>query len=114
MITCKNKTTGRRNIKRQENNTDKKQNTRTSKKEVIFTGKITLEAKSRGKRENLPMLLTELEDMKPVMAMAWPRDFNWTRRHIKKRTKITNQPKEVKIITNLKKLFKTNRTIKET
>ena len=114
MITCKNKTTGRRNIKRQENNTDKRQNTRTLKKEAIFTGKITLEAKNRGKRKNLPMLLTEREDMKPLTAMAWPRYFNWTIRHIKKRTKITNQLKEVKIITKFKKLFKTNQTIKET
>ena len=75
--------------------------------------KVTVEAK-RGFRKSLPKLFTNPEDIQPSLGMDWLREIDWTIRDVEKRTTITDQLEMNKIITNFEKLFKRNRTIKNT
>ena len=80
---------------------------------VKFTGKTTVEAESEGIRKNF-FMLTEREDIKPLLGMDWPGNFNCTMRHIGKTATLTNQSETDETFTKFQKLFKTNRTIKDT
>ena len=84
------------------------------KNEVNFVGKITVQAESRGNRKNLSMLITEREDIKTLLGMDWLRQFNSMMRNIQSTTTITDQSEKDKEGTNFEKLFKTNRTTKDT
>ena len=81
--------------------------------EVKFAGKITVEAESRGNRKNLIILITESEDIKPLLGIDCPQEINWTVRKIESTTMTTDQSKKDKIIAKFDKLFKTNRTSKD-
>ena len=59
-------------------------------------------------RKNISMLVTEREDIKPLLGMDWLREFNWTIRHIKKTTTTSEQSEKYKIFTHIEKFFKTN------
>ena len=59
------------------------------------------------------MLITEPEDIKPLLGTDWLREINWTIRHIEKTTTPTDQSEKDEIITQFKKLFKTNQAIKD-
>ena len=48
-----------------------------NKNEVKLTGKITVESKSRGIRNYLPMLVTKREDIKPLLGME-PENYHKT------------------------------------
>ena len=78
------------------------------KNEVNFTGKIAVGAESRGIRKNVPILITEGEDIKSLLGMNWPLEFIWTIRHIEKTMTITYQSEMDNIFTDFEKLFKTN------
>ena len=84
-----------------------------NKNEVKFTGQITVEAEGRGIRKNLPMLITEGEDIKPLIGMDWLREFNWTTGNIESTRTLNNQSEKDKIITKFEKRLKTNPTIKD-
>ena len=60
------------------------------------------------------MLITEREDIKPLLGMGWLRELNWTMRHIEKPTTPTDQSERNKIITPFEKLVQTNSTNKVT
>ena len=80
---------------------------------VKFVGRITIEAKSRGIKFNLPRLITEREDIKPLLDMDWLRDFNWTLRNSETTTTITNHSEKDKKITDFEKIFKTNPMVRD-
>ena len=71
-----------------------------SKNEVKFLGKITVEADNKGIRK-MHMLVSEREDMKPLHAMDWRPEFNWTIRNFERATSGTDQL-ENKILNILK------------
>ena len=58
------------------------------------------------------MLITQREDINPLLGMAWLRSINWTIGKIESAT-ITDQSEKDKKFTNFWKLFKTNRTKKK-
>ena len=60
------------------------------------------------------MLITERDDIKPLLGMHWLREFNWTIRHIEKTTTLADYPGRGETVRQFKKLFKTKRTIKDT
>ena len=84
-----------------------------NKNEVKFAGKITVEAESRRNRKNLTILITEREDIKPLLGMDWLRQLNGWIRNIESTTTTIDQSEDKKI-ANFGKLFKTNRTIEDT
>ena len=57
------------------------------------------------------MLITERQDIKPLLGMDWMREFNWTIRNIQNTT-LTDQSEKEK--THFEKPFETNRTCKDT
>ena len=60
------------------------------------------------------MLITEQEDIKPLIGMDWLREFNWTTRSIEGTTTTSDQSEKEKINTNFEKFFKKNQTVNET
>ena len=79
---------------------------------VKFAGRIAIEAKSRGIKFNLPRLITEREDIKPLLDIDWLRDFNWTLRNSETTTTITNHSEKAEKNTGFEKIFKTNPMVK--
>ena len=75
---------------------------------------ITVEAPSQGIRINLSMLITSREDIIPLLGMDWLRRINLTIRHVKMTTTLIDQSERDEVITQFEKLFKRNRTIKDT
>ena len=83
-----------------------------NKNEVAFTRKITVEAESNRIKKNLSLLITERENIKPLLGMEWQREFNRTIRHIEKSTTPTDQSERDEKFTEFEKMFETNQTIK--
>ena len=79
-----------------------------------FAGKFTVEAKSKGIKKNVTMLITKREDVKPLLGKDWLRRFTWAIRNIKTTTTTTEQSEKDKIVKNFQEFSKTNRTIKDT
>ena len=78
--------------------------------EVEFAEKTRVEAERRGIRKNLPMLITEWEDIKPSLGMDWLREFMRAIPNIQATTTITDQSEEGEINTSFEKPLKTNGT----
>ena len=85
-----------------------------NKNEVKFRERITVEAKSKEIIKNLSKLNTEREHIKPSLGMECLREFNSTKRHIEKTTKLTDQTERDKVIAKFETNFKTNRSIDDT
>ena len=83
------------------------------KNEVKFAGIVTVEAKSRGTRNNLTMLFTERDDINRYSVWIGFENFVWTMQIIERTTETTIQSETDRIFTNVEKLFKTNRTIQD-
>ena len=82
--------------------------------EPKLTGKIRVKTEKKRMRTNLSKLITAREHIKPLLCMHWLREFNWTIRHIEKTTTPTDQTERDEIITQIQKLFKRSRTIRDT
>ena len=78
---------------------------RLIKSEVKLAGKVTVEAESEKVRKNLTMLITEREDIKPLLGMDWLGELNGTTRNIERSTTITDQSEIEKLFTNFEKFF---------
>ena len=76
-----------------------------------FTGTITAEAESKRIKMNLPMLITEQEDINPIIGMYWLRKIIWQIRHIEKMTTLTNISERDKIFTQIEKLSRGNKQL---
>ena len=82
------------------------------KNAVNFNGKITMHDKSEGNRKNLPMLITEWEDIKLVLGMHWLRKIKWTMRHIEKSLTPNDEPERDEIVTQFEKLSRQTKQLK--
>ena len=76
----------------------------TRKYQDANAGTITVKTEKRGTRKDLPMLITEREDIKPLFGMDWRREFT-----------LPDQLEKDKLFANfLKKHFMTNLTVEDT
>ena len=102
----------RETIQHKENLPITRENQEIIKNEVIFAEKITVEAENGGIRKKLPILITEREDIKPLLGMDWLQKSNSTIRNIGSTTNLTDRSELNKKVRTFGKLFKTDRTIK--
>ena len=84
-----------------------------NKNEIKFAKKTRVEVESKGFRQNSPMLITEREDIRPLLGMDWLQKFNWIIRNFQSTTTTTEQSEKLQKISNFEKLTKMNRTTED-
>ena len=83
-----------------------------NKIEVKFRGKIPANIEYENNKQKMQILITERNDITPLLGMDWLKKFNLTIGNI--RTEDTNQSEKRRVIEKFPVLFKNNTTIKDT
>ena len=77
-----------------------------------FLGQIHVDIEYEKNKEKMQILITERNDLTPLLGMDWLKDFNLTIRNI--RLDENNQSEKKQLIEQFSELFKNNATIKDT
>ena len=83
-----------------------------NKNEVRFRGQIPTDIEYENNKQKMQILITERNDITPLLGMDWIKKFNLTIKNI--RTDENNQSEKKRVIENFPDLFKNNTTIKDT
>ena len=83
-----------------------------NKNEVRFRGQITTDIEYENNKQKMQILITERNDITPLLGMDWMKKFNLTIRNI--RTDENSQSEKKRVIEKFPDLFKNNTTIKDT
>ena len=79
-----------------------------NKNEITFLGKVWANIEYNGKTKKLPILITQRDDITPLLEVNWPKQLPITIKILL--DEHTNQSNEIH--TTFHKLFETNHTIK--
>ena len=83
-----------------------------NKNEVRFRGQIPTDIEYENNKQKMQILITERNDITPLLGMDWMKKFNLTIRNI--RTDENSQSKKKRVLEKFPDLFKNNTTIKDT
>ena len=83
-----------------------------NKNEVKFRGKIPADVEYENNKQKMQILITERNDITPLLGMDWMKIFKLTIGNI--RTEENNQSEKKRVIEKFPDLFKNNTTIKDT
>ena len=83
-----------------------------NKNEVRFRGQIPTDIEYENNKQKMQILITERNDITPLLGMDWMKKFNLTIRNI--RTDENSQSEKKRVIEKFPDLFKNNTTIKDT
>ena len=83
-----------------------------NKNEVKFRGKIPTDVEYENNKQKMQILITEKNDITPLLGMDWMKKFRLTIGKI--RTKESNQSEKKRVIEKFPDLFKNNTNIKDT
>ena len=82
-----------------------------NKNEVKFRGKIPADVEYENNKQKMQILITERNDITPLLGMDWMKKFKLTKGNI--RTEESNQSEKKKGIEKFPDLFENNTTIKD-
>ena len=82
-----------------------------NKNEVKFRGKIPADVEYENNKQKMQILITERNDITPLLGMDWMKKFKLTFGNI--RTEESNQSETKRVIEKFPDLFKNNTTIKD-
>ena len=82
-----------------------------NKNEVKFRGKIPVDIEYENNKQKMPLLITERNDITPLLGMDWLKKFKLTIGNI--RLDDNNQSEKRQIVEKFPDLFKNNTTIKD-
>ena len=83
-----------------------------NKNEVKFRGQIPVDIEYKNNKQKMQILITERDDITPLLGMDWLKKFNMTIRSIQ--LDQNNQSEKKQVIKTFPDLFKNNTTIKDT
>ena len=83
-----------------------------NKNEVKFREKIPADVEYENNKQKMQLLITERNDITPLLGMDWMEKFKLTIGNI--RTEENNQSEKIRVIEQYPDLFKNNTTIKDT
>ena len=83
-----------------------------NRNEVKFRGKIPADVEYENNKQKMQILITERNDITPLLGMDWMKKFKLTIGNI--RTEENNQSERKRVIEKFPDLFKNNTTIKDT
>ena len=83
-----------------------------NKNEVKFRGEIPADVECENNKQKMQILITERNDITPLLGMDWMKKFKLTIGNI--RTEENNQSEKKRVIEKFPDLFKNNTTIKDT